>query len=194
MPRRRSTGRATRLASFLAAASALALAACAATPVVTPPPVVYPNNPTVNITFSCAGVGAAASIGTVPDQVITATIGHPTTPAQGSTFDISVTLSTFSLAAAPSFIDLNSQGLAGTTYLSATNGTVSNAGASPVLFTGNGVTATIPAATASVTAGTGGSSMTVTVGGVGMIVGSTGFSCTPVAPTPSGGTFTIPLA
>jgi hypothetical protein len=175
-------------ASALIAAGAL-LGACAPPPDTTgglPAPVTEATT-TVNVTYSCIGVGFAASVppAALPDQVVSVTIGHPTSPVHGSTFQVVVTNGTFALSAASPAVNLNAAGLGGQTILSANAGTIPNAFGSPVYFTGNGVTGTIPWAAVNATAPASGASMTITTGVVNILSGSTGFVCTPVGPSAS---------
>lgn len=181
-------------ASALIAAGAL-LAACSppAPPDTTgglPAPVTEETT-TVDVTYSCAGVGASAAAGVLPNQVVSVSIGHPTSPVHGSTFQVVVTNGTLALSPAPDFLDLNAVGLGGQTLLSASAGSIPNAFGSPVLFTDNGVTGTIPWAAVNATAPASGASMTITTGVVNILTGTTGFVCTPVG---SGASVVLPLS
>lgn len=146
-------------------------------------------NTTTAVTYSCAGVGSASAIGTVPNQTVNVVVNHPATKPSGAAYSVTVTVPTLSLGAAPSFLDLNAVGIAPVIGMSATGGTISNAGPTTVVFTGNGLTGTIGVATATGTAGAAGT-LAGKVGVINILTGSTGFVCTPVTPI-TGAAFSI---
>jgi len=149
-------------------------------------------NTTTAVTYSCQGVGAAASIGIIANQTVNVVVNHPSTKAAGAAYSVTVTVPTLTLGAAPSFLDLNAVGIAPVIGMSATTGTINNAGPTTIVFTGNGLTGTIAPAVSNGVAGAAGT-IVGTAGTINILSGGTGFVCTPV-PSTSGATFSITVA
>jgi len=133
---------------------------------------------TTVVPYSCAGVGFAQGLGTLPTQNVTLTLGAPTFVTPGQEFVVTLDMTPLQLADAG--FPISAPAL---TALAPVGGTGSSSGqaVSPnVSFAGS--VATVPRSTMTVvpTVGAGGS-VTFTAGQIRIVIGATGFACVPIA-------------
>ncbi len=161
------------LAGLGIGAMALVGAACAPA---TPPATTVPtgNTTTTNVNYACVGLGLSSSA-VIANQTTSVAITLPTSATVGTPFSVGVDVGNLNLSAAPSFLDLNSAGVVATIAVAGAN---ANASTPANNFVGNGASIDLNAATTTATATSAGTK-TVTVGQLTLVVGSTGFQCTP---------------
>lgn len=133
---------------------------------------------TTVVPYSCAGVGFASYLGTLPTQNVTVTLTAPTEVTVGQAFTVTADITPLTLAEPPlalsvqAVMPLNPVGATGTTGGSGLSGLVSNAGA---VFTVPQFTMT---ATPNATAG---GTASFAAGNIAIVQGSTGFACSKLA-------------
>jgi hypothetical protein len=142
------------------------------------------NTTTTNVLYHCIGTGNSASA-VISDQTTGVAITLPTTATVGAPFTVGVNVGNLNLSAAPSFLDLNSAGLIATIGVTGAN---ANATVAANNFLGNGASIDLNLANTTATAASPGAK-TVTVGTITLVVGTTGFVCTPVG-TPASASVT----
>jgi hypothetical protein len=170
----------TRLSLGALALGVVAIgAACAPPPA---PGVPSGTTTTSNVEFACIGTGNSAGA-VIANQTTTVAISHPANGGAAGAFSGTVDYGNLNLAAAPSFLDLNSAGVVAT---ATTTGLSANPSVAANNFVGNGASIDLKpmAATGTSVAG----SNTITAGTVTIQVGTTGFICTPVG-SPASATF-----
>ena len=148
-----------------------------------PPPTTLPPG-AVNVAYICQGVGFAAGP-PLAVQSVGIAVTAPATVNPGQVFTVTANIAPITITPT-NVVDLNAVGVVGAGALTITGGTGGAAAGAPVYF--NGALAYIPAATASITTtAPSAGSVTIELGTISMLVGSTGFVCTlDTGATPAG--------